>query len=75
MVEIPSTAYGVTDHKGPPDLITTKNSAARFVYGTVGGTSSVTSGDLVFVDDFDAFVPRDQVPECVTELDTIVGVE
>ncbi|TQN68818.1 hypothetical protein CSHISOI_06654 [Colletotrichum shisoi] len=63
MAEIPSNAHSDMDHKGPPDLITTKNSAARFVYGTVGGTSSVSRGDLVFVDDFDAFVPRDQVPD------------
>ncbi|KAF5504492.1 hypothetical protein CGCF413_v004466 [Colletotrichum fructicola] len=44
--------------------LTTKNSAARFAYRAFDGDStSKTTDELIFVDELDAFVPRNKAPD------------
>ncbi|KAF3768738.1 hypothetical protein M406DRAFT_286718 [Cryphonectria parasitica EP155] len=48
----------------PPHLVTTTNSAARFAYRAIGENSTTdTADELVFVEEFDAFVKRGKVPD------------
>ncbi|GKT81794.1 hypothetical protein ColTof4_14217 [Colletotrichum tofieldiae] len=60
--------------EAPSHLVTTKNSAARFAYRAAGDSDTTgTANELVFVDELDAFVPRSEVPESVTNMATRKG--